>query len=56
MEPRIRTRRWSKPVTPADLTATILHHLGIDHTQSYIDDMQGLRQRLSEGDPVMDLG
>lgn len=45
-----------QPVTPADLSATILHHLGIDHTQSYIDEMQGLRHRLSEGKPVTDLG
>jgi uncharacterized protein (DUF1501 family) len=45
-----------RPVTPADLAATILHHLGIDHDQSYVDDMQGLRHRLSEGRPVMDLG
>ena len=45
-----------KPVTPADLSATILHHLGIDHTTSYIDEMQSLRHRLSDGKPVMDLG
>ena len=45
-----------KPVTPADLTATILHHLGIDYTQRYVDEMQGLRHRLSEGKPVLDLG
>jgi hypothetical protein len=45
-----------KPVTPADLTATILHHLGIDHTRDYVDEMQGLRHRLSEGQPVTDLG
>jgi len=44
------------PVTPADLSATILHHLGIDHTQSFVDEMQGLRHRLSEGQPVLDLG
>lgn len=48
--------RPNKPVTPADLTATILHHLGIDHTQSYVDEMQGLRHRLCEGQPIMDLG
>lgn len=38
-----------KPVTPADLSATILHHLGIDPTQQYVDEFQGLRNRLSEG-------
>lgn len=45
-----------KPVTPADLSATILYHLGIDHTQKYEDDFQHLRHRLSEGQPVRDLG
>jgi uncharacterized protein (DUF1501 family) len=43
------------PVTPADLTATILHHLGIDPTQHYTDDFQHLRNRLSEGKVVRDL-
>ncbi len=45
-----------KPVTPADLAATIFYHLGIDHTQHYEDDFQRLRHRLSEGEPVRDLG
>lgn len=45
-----------RPVTPADLTATILHHLGIDPTQRYVDEFQHLRNRLSEGQPVKDLG
>ena len=45
-----------KPVSPADLTATILHHLGIDHTQTYIDEFQKLSNRLSVGRPVKDLG
>ena len=44
-----------KPVTPADLSATILHHLGIDHTVEYVDDFQGRRHRLSEGRVVKDL-
>jgi hypothetical protein len=43
------------PVTPADLSATILHHLGIDHTQRYEDEFQHLRNRLSEGEPVRGL-
>ena len=30
------------PVTPADLTATVLHHLGIDFTQRYEDEFQRL--------------
>lgn len=46
----------SQPVTPADLTATILHHLGIDPTLEYEDAFQRTRQRLSEGEPVRDLG
>lgn len=44
-----------KPVTPADLTATILHHLGIDFTQRYEDEFQHLRNRLSDGRVVDDL-
>lgn len=44
------------PVSPADLSATIMHHLGIDHTQIYEDEFQHLRNRLSEGSPVRDLG
>jgi hypothetical protein len=45
-----------KPVTPADLTATVMHHLGIDYTQEYEDEFQRLRNRLSEGRAVRDLG
>lgn len=45
-----------KPVTPADLSATIFYHLGIDFTQEYDDQFQRLRRRLSEGRPVKDLG
>ena len=45
-----------KPVSPADLSATILHHIGIDPTHEYRDEVQGLRHRLSEGKPVTDLG
>jgi uncharacterized protein (DUF1501 family) len=45
-----------KPVTPADLTATILHHLGINPAREYEDEFQHLRNRLSEGQPVRDLG
>lgn len=44
-----------RPVTPADLTATILHHLGIDFNQRYEDQFQHLRNHLSEGKPVTDL-
>jgi hypothetical protein len=45
-----------KPVSPADLTATVLHHLGINHTLTYEDEFQRLRNRLSEGTPLTDLG
>ncbi|MCI0462169.1 MAG: DUF1501 domain-containing protein [Gemmataceae bacterium] len=44
-----------RPVTPADLTATILHHLGIDFSLSYEDEFQRLRHQLSDGRPVLDL-
>ncbi len=45
-----------KPVTPADLTATILHHLGVDHSREYWDEFQLMPQRLSEGSVVKGLG
>jgi hypothetical protein len=45
-----------KPVRPCDLTATILHHLGIDPSRTYTDELQHLQHRLSEGRPVTDLG
>jgi hypothetical protein len=45
-----------RPVTPADLTATVLHHLGIDFTSEYVDEFQKLHNRLSEGRPATDLG
>jgi uncharacterized protein (DUF1501 family) len=44
-----------KPVTPADLSATILHHLGIDLAQTYHDEFQDLERRLSEGQVVRGL-
>jgi hypothetical protein len=46
----------TQPVTPADLTATILQHLGIDPSLEYDDGFQRMRQRLCEGVPVPDLG
>ncbi len=45
-----------RPVTPADLTATVLYHLGIDPAQKYTEEFQHLRYRLSDGKPVRDLG
>lgn len=44
------------PVSPADLSATVLYHLGIDFTQEYVTDSQGLRHRLSDGRPIRNLG
>jgi hypothetical protein len=41
-----------RPVTPADLSATILHHLGIDYAALYDDEVQGRRHPLSDGRPV----
>jgi hypothetical protein len=43
-----------KPVTPADLSATILHHIGIDPGTIYEDEFQHLRNRLSDGRIVRD--
>jgi uncharacterized protein (DUF1501 family) len=45
-----------RPVSPADLTATVLYHLGIDPARVYEDEFQRLRHRLSDGSPVKDLG
>ncbi len=45
-----------RPVTPADLTATVLHHLGVDVTQRYEDEFQHLQNRLSGGQALRDLG
>jgi Protein of unknown function (DUF1501) len=45
-----------KPVSPADLTATIMHHLGIDYRLEYEDEFQRLQNRLSDGQAVRDLG
>jgi hypothetical protein len=45
-----------RPVSPADLSATILYHLGIDFTRQYWDEFQQMRQKLSTGQPIKDLG
>ena len=45
-----------EPVTPADLSATILQHLGIDPVKEYEDEFQKLRYRLSDGEPIRGLG
>jgi len=45
-----------RPVSPADLAATILHHLGIDAAREYWDEFQQIRQTLSAGRAIKDLG
>ena len=45
-----------KPVGPADLSATILQHLGVDPRLTYHDEFQRVDRLLSEGTPVADLG
>lgn len=45
-----------KPVTPADLSATVLSHLGIDPAREYHDQFQRVSRRLSEGRVVRGLG
>jgi hypothetical protein len=40
------------PVTPADLTATLLQHLQVDTTQQYWDPFQQQKQALSDGQPI----
>lgn len=44
------------PVTPADLAATVLYHLGIDPHWEYQDVLRRERYRLSEGTPIRNLG
>jgi hypothetical protein len=45
-----------KSVSPADLSATILRHLGVDSTQRYVDDFQSEPHAISIGKPITDLG
>ena len=43
------------PYTPQDLLATIYHHLGIDHSQTF-DDFRGRPVHiLSEAKPIAEL-
>ena len=44
------------PVSPADISATILWHLGIDPALIYEDDFQATPRKLSEGKVVKGLG
>jgi len=45
-----------RPVSPADLSATILYHLGIDFSRDYWDEFQQVTQKLSAGRVIRDLG
>ena len=40
------------PVSPADLSATLLQHLGVDPHQRYWDQFQQRHQSLCEGSPI----
>ncbi|MFO0949018.1 MAG: DUF1501 domain-containing protein [Planctomycetota bacterium] len=44
-----------KPVTPADLAATIFRHLGIDTKRKYRDPL-GVEYEICTGEPITDLG
>lgn len=44
-----------RPVSPADLSATILGHLGVDPDREYWDAFQQVPRKLSEGKAVTDL-
>ncbi len=52
---RIGAHVKSDPLSPADLTATMLHHLGIDATREYWDEFQRVPRRLCEGLPIRGL-
>ncbi len=45
-----------RPVSPADLSSTILDQLGVDSTQQYWDEFQQMRRKLSTGQPIAGLG
>jgi hypothetical protein len=45
-----------RPVSPADLAATVLVGLGIDPRQHYRDHFQQVEQQVCEGRPIADLG
>ena len=46
----------NNPVTPPDLAATILQHLGIDRHLEYHAPLLDQRYRISTGQPILDLG
>lgn len=44
------------PVSPADLTATILQHLGVDSRRRWFDPVQNLTRPICNGTPIKGLG
>jgi arylsulfatase A-like enzyme len=51
---RIAARPAENPVSPADLTATVYHALGIA-PEMHLEDREGRMIRLTEGSPVLSL-
>ncbi len=45
-----------RPISPADLAATVFRHLGIDASQRYEDHFQHVPRKVCEGRPICDLG
>ena len=45
-----------RPVSPADLSATILSHLGVNPNSTYWDAFQQMNRQLSEGQAINGLG
>ncbi len=43
------------PVSPADLAATMFHHLGVDATEQYDDHFQNIRRDICLGKPIIGL-
>jgi hypothetical protein len=41
-----------QPVTPADLSATILRHLGVDTSREYWDEFQKVPRKVCQGTPL----
>lgn len=44
-----------RPLIPGDLWATVFHHLGIDHSQSFLDHGGRPTQILTDGTPISEL-
>lgn len=44
-----------RPVTPGDLAATILHHMGVPPDAGYVDPTGRPRRVIDEGRPIAEL-